>query len=224
MPTIAPRTSFPILVAPSLLAADFSRLTDEIKRVEEAGADFLHLDIMDGHFVPNISFGLPVIQAIRRVTHLKFDVHLMLSQPRNFVDAFHQAGADSLTVHIEVEGDTETLLDQVQTTGMECGLALNPQTPIELLYPFLNRLDLALIMSVKPGFGGQAFMPEALDKVKDLHQEAIRQSLDLPIQIDGGITPQNAPLCRAAGVRWLVAGSSIFGDSDATAAIAAIRG
>jgi ribulose-phosphate 3-epimerase len=224
MPTIAPRTSFPILVAPSLLAADFSRLTDEIKRVEEAGADFLHLDIMDGHFVPNISFGLPVIQAIRRVTHLKFDVHLMLSQPRNFVDAFHQAGADSLTVHIEVEGDTEALLDQIQTTGMECGLALNPQTPIELLYPFLDRLDLALIMSVEPGFGGQVFMPEALDKVKDLHQEAIRQDLDLSIEIDGGITPQNAPLCRAAGVRWLVAGSSIFGASDATAAIAAIRG
>lgn len=213
-----------IQVAPSLLAANFSRLAEEIQRIEAAGADFLHLDIMDGHFVPNISFGLPVIQAIRQVTHLKFDVHLMLSQPQDYLEAFRQAGADSLTVHVEVDANIGTLLDQIHSIGLECGLTLNPKTPIDLIFPYLNQLNLALVMSVEPGFGGQSFMPEALNKVKALRQEIIHQKLDLPIQIDGGITPDNASLCRAAGVRWLVAGSSVFGASDPAATIAAIRG
>lgn len=213
-----------IQVAPSLLAANFSRLAEEIQRIEAAGADFLHLDIMDGHFVPNISFGLPVIQAIRQVTQLKFDVHLMLSQPQDYLEAFRQAGADSLTVHVEVDANIGTLLDQIHSIGLECGLTLNPKTPIDLIFPYLNQLNLALVMSVEPGFGGQSFMPEALNKVKALRQEIIHQKLDLPIQIDGGITPDNASLCRAAGVRWLVAGSSVFGASDPAATIAAIRG
>jgi ribulose-phosphate 3-epimerase len=220
-------------VAPSLLAADFARLADEIQRVETAGADFLHLDVMDAHFVPNISFGIPVIEAVNRVTDLKLDTHLMMDCPAAYLEAFRDAGTDSLTLHVEI-GHVETghakkdtqldeMLDKIRSLGMGCGLAVNPATPVTALYPYLEQLDLALVMSVEPGFGGQRFMPASLGKVKTLRQRLDELSLDLPIEIDGGIKADNAAACRQAGVDLLVAGSSIFAADDAGAAIAALR-
>ena len=153
------------LVAPSLLAADFARLGDEIKRMEEAGADLFHLDVMDGHFVPNISFGIPVVEAIRRSTRLKLDTHLMISEPDKYLQAFAAAGADSLTVHAEVCPHPERTIDAVHSLDLECGLAVNPSTPVEALFPHLRDLDLALVMSVEPGFGGQSFIPQVVPKI-----------------------------------------------------------
>jgi len=210
-------------IGPSLLAADFARLADEIHRVEEAGADFLHLDVMDAHFVPNISFGIPVIEAVRRVTSLKLDTHLMMSQPGPYLEAFRDAGADSLTLHAELGDSVGDLLDTVRGLDIGCGLAVNPGTSVEALFPYLDRLDLALVMSVEPGFGGQRFMPQALDKIEALKQRIEAEGLNLPVEIDGGVNADNAGSCTRAGASLLVAGSSVFGAPDATAAVAALR-
>lgn len=212
------------LIAPSLLAADFARLADEIHRVEQGGADFLHLDIMDGHFVPNISFGFPVIESVRKTTRLELDTHLMLQDPMPFIAAFKEAGSDSLTIHVEIATDPATVLDAIRQHGLKCGLAVNPATPVEKLYPYLDELDLALVMSVEPGFGGQSFQPQALDKIRNLAAEIARRGLDLPIEIDGGVNTDNAAACREAGTQLLVAGSAVFRAEDPAAAIAALRG
>ena len=211
------------LVAPSLLAADFARLGDEIKRMEEAGADLFHLDVMDGHFVPNISFGIPVVEAIRRSTRLKLDTHLMISEPDKYLQAFAAAGADSLTVHAEVCPHPERTIDAVHSLDLECGLAVNPSTPVEALFPHLRDLDLALVMSVEPGFGGQSFIPQVVPKIVALQARIERQKLSLPIAVDGGVNGANAPSCAAAGARLLVAGSSVFGAADPVAAIGSLR-
>jgi ribulose-phosphate 3-epimerase len=211
-------------IAPSLLAADFGRLAEEVHRVEDAGADSLHLDVMDGHFVPNISYGIPVIESLRKTTRLELDTHLMLSDPLSYVGPFKEAGSDSLTVHVEIDADPNLVLDAIRALGLKCGLAVNPATPVDALFPFLERLDLALVMSVEPGFGGQAFQPQALDKVRFLSAEIKRRGLDLPIQIDGGVNTDNAADCRRAGARFLVAGSAVFRADDPAATIAALRG
>ena len=212
------------LIAPSLLAADFARLADEIDRVERGGADFLHLDIMDGHLVPNISFGLPVVEAVRKTTRLELDTHLMLEDPTPFIPAFKEAGSDSLTIHVEIASDPAAVLADIRQSGLKCGLAVNPGTPVEALYPHLENLDLALVMSVEPGFGGQSFQPQALDKVRDLATEIARRGLDLPIEIDGGVNADNAADCREAGAQLLVAGSAVFRAEDPAGAIATLRG
>ncbi len=211
-------------IGPSLLAADFARLAEDIGRVERGGADFLHLDVMDGHFVPNISFGLPVVAAVRQTTHLELDTHLMLQDPLPFIGPFKKAGADSLVVHVEIESDLRAVLATIRQHGLQCGLAVNPKTPVCALYPYLDELDSALVMSVEPGFGGQAFQPAALDKIRDLCAEIARRGLDLPVGIDGGVQPGNAAACRRAGAQSLVAGSAVFGAQDPARVIADLRG
>ena len=210
-------------IAPSLLAADFARLEDEIKRMEDAGADLFHLDVMDGHFVPNISFGIPVVEAIRRSTRLKLDTHLMISEPDKYLHAFCAAGADSLTVHVEVCPHPERTIDAVHSLDLECGLAVNPSTPVDALFPYLGDVDLALIMSVEPGFGGQSFLPQAVPKIDALRSRIEGRGMSLAIGVDGGVNEDNAPSCTAAGARLLVAGSSVFGAPDAAEAIRSMR-
>lgn len=209
-------------LAPSLLAADFGRLGEEIGRVEGL-VDYLHLDVMDGHFVPNLTFGMPVISALRRLTGLEFDCHLMVTNPVALFEPLRRAGADLVTVHVEVHPDPVPAEREARRVGLRFGLVLNPSTPFAAAEPFLETLDVLLVMSVEPGFGGQSFIEEVLPKV-----EAARKSVDsggsqADIQIDGGITPATARLARDAGADSFVAGTAIFGAPDPAAAIAELR-
>ncbi len=199
------------LVGPSLLACDFAHLGDEIRRIEDAGAGMLHLDIMDGHFVPNLSFGLPVVEAVRRSTHLPLDVHLMIESPQRYVRRFRDAGADILTVHIEVLPEPGALLEEIRGMGAAAGLSLNPPTDVSTVEPYLHLCDLVLVMSVMPGFGGQAFDEVALDKLRRLDSLAGPRLL---LSIDGGVNRDTIGRCTAAGAKILVAGTALFGAED----------
>ncbi len=199
------------MVVPSLLACDFAELSEEIHRVERAGAKMLHLDIMDGHFVPNLSFGLPVVRAIRRSTDLPLDVHLMISDPAEYVQRFREAGADLLTVHIEVLPDPRPLLDQIRRLGAAAGISLNPPTPIEAVEGCLDLCDVVLVMSVMPGFGGQEFEPVALDKLRHLRAAVGSRVL---LSIDGGVNPETVTSCAEAGADLFVTGSAVFSQKD----------
>lgn len=208
-----------IKVAPSLLAADFSNLREELKAIETA--DYLHLDIMDGHFVPNLSMGPGVVKALRPHSELVFDVHLMITNPLKYIDAFIKAGADIITVHVEAEDDTKEALELIKNAGIKCGIVLSPDTPVEAAVPYLDMVDMVLIMSVYPGFGGQKFIERVLSKATALKE--MRGERDYEIEIDGGITAENAPLAIEAGVDVLVAGTSVFGAKDRKTAISDIR-
>lgn len=199
------------LINPSLLACDFGRLTEEIRAAEEAGAKILHLDIMDGHFVPNLSFGIPVVEAIRRSTDLPLDVHLMLDQPGRYIEPFRKAGADLLTVHLEVLPDPRPMLDQIRKLGAVPGLSLNPPTPVESLLPFVGECGIVLVMSVMPGFGGQSFDERAAGKLRAIRSVAAETTL---ISVDGGINGETIVRCAAAGANTFVAGTAFFGAED----------
>ncbi len=199
-----------VYIAPSVLAADFSKLGEEIRRVEEAGANFLHLDVMDGMFVPNITFGAPVISSIRRGTDLIFDVHLMIKDPQRYLNDFIKAGADIITFHYESCDDPHEVVRLIKSHELKVGVSISPKTPAQVLLPLLSEVDMILVMTVEPGFGGQKFMPEMLDKVRLLRREIIRRKLKVDIEVDGGISEDNASLVSEAGANILVAGSAIF--------------
>ncbi len=205
------------LVGPSLLAADFANLELEIRRAEEAGAQILHLDIMDGHFVPNLSFGLPVVEAVRRVTRLPLDVHLMLTEPTRYVRRFREAGADLITIHIEAVPEPTALLREIRRLGACAGLTLNPPTPVEAVEPYLEDCDLVLVMSVMPGFGGQSFEPVALEKLRRLRQLDARRLL---LSVDGGVDTETIGPCGEAGADLFVVGTAFFSADDYAARLA----
>ncbi len=199
-----------VLIAPSILAADFAELGKEIKAVEDNGADVLHVDVMDGHFVPNISIGPPVVEAVRKVTSLPLDVHLMIAEPEKYIQSFAAAGADNLTVHVETSKDIKGLLEEIHQTGCSAGLVLKPATPAESVIPWIEQLDLILVMSVEPGFGGQSFMREQLVKIQKIRQAINQANANVHLEVDGGINEKTAPEAIRAGANLLVAGTSVF--------------
>ena len=211
------------LIAPSILSADFSKLGDEIRAVEDAGADWIHVDVMDGHFVPNITIGPLIVEAVRRVTALPIDVHLMIENPDNYIAAFAEAGASLISVHVEASLHLNRSVQLIRECGARPGVVLNPATPVQSLEWIIEDVDYVLIMSVNPGFGGQAFIQNSLDKVKTLRQLIQRKNLKTLIEIDGGVNQKTIADIAAAGVDAFVAGSAIFGSRDYPATINAFR-
>jgi ribulose-phosphate 3-epimerase len=201
-------------LAPSILSADFARLGDEIRAVEKAGADMIHFDVMDGHFVPNISIGIPVLESVRKVTRLPLDAHLMIEQPERYVAAFVKAGANSISVHCEVCPDIPAMAQRIRSLGARASIGINPETDAERVLPFAEHLDMILVMSVHPGFGGQEFIPSALDKLRYIRRELKRRGLSLDVEIDGGVKLDNIADVKAAGANVFVSGSGIFGQPD----------
>jgi ribulose-phosphate 3-epimerase len=202
------------MIAPSILSADFSRLGDEVTKVIEAGADIVHIDVMDGHFVPNITIGPLVVKALRRITDRPLDVHLMIENPERYLEDFAAAGADWITVHVETGYHLHRTLARIRELGKKAGVVLNPATPLDSLEWLLEEVDLVMLMSVDPGFGGQSFIPSALPKIRQLHKMIEARGLQVGIEVDGGIGPDNIGEVAAAGANIFVAGSAIFGQSD----------
>ena len=203
-----------IQISPSILSADFSQLGVEIKRLEEGGADMIHVDVMDGHFVPNLTIGPPVIKALRKHCSLKFDVHLMISPVHKYIEAYADAGADIITIHPEATQNLGESIKTIKDLKKKVGVSLNPESKIELIVKFLNQIDLVLIMSVNPGFGGQKFMPEVLDKIKQLKKIQQEKNLNFDIEIDGGINFENCKIAIDAGANILVSGTTVFKSND----------
>lgn len=212
-----------IIVAPSILSANFTRLGKDIEQVKTAGADWLHIDIMDGHFVPNLTIGPQVVADIRKVTDLFLDVHLMIEKPENFIGAFAEAGADLITVHAEATNHLHRLISMIKQSGCQAGVSLNPSTPAAMLENILTDVDLILLMTVNPGFGGQSFIPTVLPKIKVVKQMLERQNASVYLEVDGGINNLNAPEVVSAGANVLVAGSYVFGSPDPAAAVETLK-
>ena len=212
-----------LLISPSILASDFSRLGAEAAAVEAAGADLLHIDVMDGHFVPNITLGIPVVKSLRKAAAIPFDLHLMISEPLRYIEDFANAGADWITVHAESDGDTRQAVDLIHAMGKKAGVSVKPGTPADVLFPYLDALDMVLVMTVEPGFGGQSFMHDMLPKIRCVREACRSRGLSTPIEVDGGITKDTIPLAAAAGADVFVAGSFVFGAADRAAAIRQLR-
>lgn len=214
------------LIAPSILSADFANLQAGVETIAESGADWVHVDVMDGLFVPNITIGIPVVAALRRVTSLPLDVHLMIDRPIRYVEQFCKAGADYLTIHVEADTPENTLaaLEKIAALGVKPAISLKPGTPVEAVEPYLDKVDMILVMTVEPGFGGQKFMPSALDKLSALRAERDRRGLHTLLEVDGGVNTETGPQCAAAGADWLVTGSALFKAKDPAAVIDTLHG
>ena len=212
-----------MLIAPSLLSCDFSKMGYEIERMDKAGADWMHLDVMDGHCVPNITFGAPVIKTVRGYTDKPFDVHLMISEPLKYIDDFADAGADIITFHVECDSDIDETIEKIKSRGIKAGLVIKPNTPASSVFPYLEKLSLVLVMTVEPGFGGQSFMADMLPKVAEIKEECKRRGLDILIEADGGIGEATIAQAAEAGIDVCVAGTAVFKAENAEEAIRTLK-
>ncbi len=209
-----------IKISPSILSSDYGNLSSELKRMEACGADMLHIDVMDGHFVPNITLGAPIVKCIRKSSALPFDVHLMISDPYKYIPDFVNAGSDIITFHAEADSDIEKTIDLILASGKKAGLSVKPKTPVEAVYPYLDKLSMVLVMTVEPGFGGQSFMEDMMPKVSAVRSEIDRRGLDIDIQVDGGINKDTISIAAKAGANVFVSGNAIFSSDDAEKTIA----
>lgn len=212
-----------VKIAPSILSADFSKLGEEVKAVDQGGADYIHIDVMDGHFVPNITIGPLIVEAIRPVTQLPLDVHLMIENPDQYIEAFAKAGADYITVHVEACRHLHRTIQSIKSFGIKAGVVLNPATPVETIQHIIGDIDMVLLMSVNPGFGGQKFIPEVLPKIRKVKELAEQKGAEIEIEIDGGVNPETAKDCIEAGATVLVAGSAVYNQPDYAQAISMLR-
>ena len=212
-----------IIISPSILSCDYAILGEEFQNMKDCGADWLHIDVMDGHFVPNITLGAPIVKCMRPRSNLVFDVHLMISDPMKYIPDFIKAGADVITFHVESDSPVEKTIDLIRSLGKTAALAVKPGTPVEAVFPYLEKLGMVLVMTVEPGFGGQSFMEDMMPKVKKLREEIVRRGLDVDIQVDGGVSMKTVETCAKNGANVLVAGSAIFGAPDRKQMISNLR-
>lgn len=210
------------IIAPSLLSADFTKMGEEVKEIQSVGTKVLHIDIMDGHFVPNLTFGYSMVKALRPVSDMVYDVHLMITNPLSYIENFAKAGSDIITTHVECDDDADECIDMIHSFGVKAGLSIKPKTAPEALFPYLEKLDHILVMTVEPGFGGQSMMPECLDKIAVIKAECAKRGLNIPVMIDGGVNASNVRTAAQAGADMMVAGNAVFGAKDRAAAFKAL--